>query len=76
MLRESQKSVQEVRTAHVVRSLWQLRATWDLDEDEGAVMSIPGNEGSMAQAWVKVRGGFRVCRVSTFRIQKGSRQME
>ena len=29
-------------------------------EKEGAVVSIPGNEGRIAQAWVNVRGGLRV----------------
>ena len=29
-------------------------------EKEGAVASIPGNEGKIAQAWVKVQGGLRV----------------
>ena len=29
-------------------------------EREGAVMSIPGNEGRMAHVWVKVRGGMRM----------------
>ena len=28
--------------------------------EEGAVVSIPGNEGGLAQAWVNVRGGLRV----------------
>ena len=28
--------------------------------EEGAVESIPGNEGRIAQAWVNVRGGLRV----------------
>ena len=27
--------------------------------EEGAIGSIPGNEGSIAQAWVNVRGGLR-----------------
>ena len=29
-------------------------------EKEGAVMSIPGNEGRIVQVWVKVRGGMRM----------------
>ena len=29
-------------------------------EQEGAVTSIPGNEGTIAQAWVNVRGGMRI----------------
>ena len=29
-------------------------------EKEGAVTSIPGNEGTIAQAWVNVRGGMRI----------------
>ena len=29
-------------------------------EKEGAVMSTPGNEGIVAQVWVKVRGGMRM----------------
>ena len=29
-------------------------------EKEGAVTSIPGNEGRIAQAWVHVRGGTRI----------------
>ena len=29
-------------------------------EKEGAVTSIPGNEGTIAQAWVNVRGGMRM----------------
>ena len=29
-------------------------------EKEGAVVSIPGDEGIIAQAWVNVRGGLRV----------------
>ena len=29
-------------------------------EEEGAVASIPGNEGRITQAWVNVRGGMRV----------------
>ena len=28
--------------------------------EEGAIDSIPGNEGRIAQAWVNVRGGLRV----------------
>ena len=28
--------------------------------EEGAIDSISGNEGRIAQAWVRVRGGFRV----------------
>ena len=28
--------------------------------EEGAIESIPGNEGRIAQAWVNVRGGLRV----------------
>ena len=31
-----------------------------VDKEEGAVMSILGNEGRIAQAWMNVRGGFRV----------------
>ena len=30
-----------------------------VEEKEGAVTSIPGNEGGIAQAWVNVRGGMR-----------------
>ena len=33
-------------------------------DEEGAVTSIPGNEGTIAQAWVNVRGGMRVCAVN------------
>ena len=29
----------------------------DTDKEEGAVKSIPKNEGRIAQAWVNVRGG-------------------
>ena len=29
-------------------------------DKEGAVMSILGNEGRIAQAWMNVRGGFQV----------------
>ena len=29
-------------------------------DKEGAVMSIPGNEGRIAQVWVNVRGGMRM----------------
>ena len=29
-------------------------------EEEGAINSILGNEGRIAQAWVNVRGGLRV----------------
>ena len=29
-------------------------------EEEGAVESIPGNEGRVAQAWVNERGGLRI----------------
>ena len=28
--------------------------------EEGAIESIPGNEGRIAQAWVNVRGGLRI----------------
>ena len=28
--------------------------------EEGAIESIPGNEGRLAQAWVNVRGGLRI----------------
>ena len=28
--------------------------------DEGAIESIPGNEGKIAKAWVSVRGGLRI----------------
>ena len=28
--------------------------------EEGAIGSIPGNEGRIAQAWVNVRGGLRI----------------
>ena len=28
--------------------------------EEGAIGSIPGNEGRIAQSWVNVRGGLRV----------------
>ena len=28
--------------------------------EEGAIESIPGNEGKIAQAWVNVRGGLRI----------------
>ena len=28
--------------------------------EEGAIGSLPGNEGRIAQAWVNVRGGLRV----------------
>ena len=31
-----------------------------VDSNLGAVESIPGNQGRMAQAWVNVRGGIRV----------------
>ena len=31
--------------------------------EEGAIESIPGNEGRIAQAWVNVRGGLRVLSV-------------
>ena len=31
-----------------------------LGEEEGAIDSIPGNEGRIAQEWVNVRGGLRV----------------
>ena len=30
------------------------------EEEEGAIESIPGNEGRIAQAWVNFRGGLRV----------------
>ena len=30
-----------------------------VEAEEGAIESIPGNEGRIAQAWVNVRGGFR-----------------
>ena len=32
----------------------------DVGEKEGAVTSIPGNEGRIAQVWVNVRGGVRM----------------
>ena len=38
--------------------------------EEGAVESIPGNEGRIAQAWVNVRGGLRVLSVY-FRLSGG-----
>ena len=31
-----------------------------IDKEEGAVMSIPGNERRIAQVWVNVRGGMQV----------------
>ena len=31
-----------------------------IGKEEGAVESIPGNEGRIAQAWVNVRGGVQV----------------
>ena len=30
-----------------------------LGAEEGMIVSIPGNEGRIAQAWVNVRGGLR-----------------
>ena len=32
-----------------------------MGQKEGAVTSIPGNEGRIAQAWVNVRGGMSIC---------------
>ena len=31
--------------------------------EEGAIGSIPGNEGRIVQSWVNARGGLRVCSV-------------
>ena len=45
MRRESRMKVQAVG----------IKSTHD-EEEEGAVMSIPGNEGRITQAWVNVRG--------------------
>ena len=42
--------------------------------EEGAVASIPGNEGRIAHAWVNVRGGMRVFSVY-FWHSEGSREM-
>ena len=41
--------------------LWQSTATLGavVGAEEGAIESIPGNEGRIAQAWVNVRGGLR-----------------
>ena len=35
-------------------------------EEEGAVVSIPDNEGRITQAWVNVRGGLRARVTQTF----------
>ena len=34
-----------------------------VSKEEGAVASVPGKEGILAEAWVNVRGGMRVCRL-------------
>ena len=36
-----------------------------IGKEEGAVESIPGNDGRIAQAWVNVRGGMQVFPVQT-----------
>ena len=42
--------------------LWQSTAILGavVGAHEGAIESIPGNEGRLAQAWVNVRGGLRL----------------
>ena len=45
------------------------------EEEEGAVMSIPGNEGRIAQAWVNVREICVSSRCSGTRMD-GRRQMK
>ena len=35
-----------------------------MGKEDGAAESIPGNEGSIAQAWVNVRGDMRVLRTN------------
>ena len=43
--------------------------------EEGAIVSIPGNEGSIAQAWVNVRGCLRVFRCISGTQKVGPRGM-
>ena len=40
-----------------------------MDKEQGAVMSIPGHERRIAQAWVNVRGGMRVPFFSSLQSQ-------
>ena len=54
---------QQGSQAYVRRSFLSSRQQFleqSLTKEEGAVWSIPGNEGRMAQAWVNVRRGMRV----------------
>ena len=56
---------QVVKTDSILgeESSWQSTATWEqlvAGAEEGTIVSISGNEGRIAQAWVNVRGGLRV----------------
>ena len=44
--------------------------------EEGAIESIPGNEGRIAQAWVNVRGGLRIFSVYIWHSEDGRQEMK
>ena len=43
---------------------------------EGAIESIPGNEGRIAQAWVNVRGGWRIFSVYFWHSEGGRQEIK
>ena len=47
-----------------------------MGEEEGAIDSIPGNEGRIAQAWVNVREGLRVFSVYFWHSEGGTPRNE
>ena len=50
--------VARIQSTRPEESLLQSTATWE--KEEGAIDSISGDEGRIAQAWVNVRRGLRV----------------
>ena len=47
-----------------------------MERGEGAVASIPGNEGRITQAWVNVRGGMRVLAAYFWHTEGGTPRNE
>ena len=47
-----------------------------IGEKEGAVMSIPGNEGRVAQVWVNVRGGCECLQITNGTRRVGLQEMK
>ena len=47
-----------------------------VEAEEGAMESIPGNEGRIAQAWVNVRGGLRIFSVYLWHAEGWSSRNE